>query len=586
MFLASSLGSPAKTLCHNAINYFDAGSHRLAGVDDEERSDATATAIDIGPSLSFTRKVWWDSLLCLYLSPAATRHEHLTSTQRDIASRSVMSDLRFVFRESNYWFSFFHVPTFFGNFYDPVRRENMQPCLVLALLATSTFWQSSEVELGEQGRIRALRFRDEAQAALEASINSRWIDETVVQAAWVLAMFEISAHPAQSAARAMSALSLLDSLIHSLSLTLLDADDADTSIFSSHSVPTVPQKATWAYDAYQTSSNLSGIVDGSTRYVSTIPTVNVGCGCKALTLESNWALTDEHTPLWGPTPSWSATWTTGELRKESCRRLCWSSMALAAGHVSYMSANRVKPPELFISNPANYALLFSGESTARSAISSFQSSKETVWALYDRCYLLWHGCVRMRNDTTVPDAEKSQFAIKAWLEADALEAALNRHTCDLERAFLFLAREYIFNIRMCISCEYRRWIPLVTANINGLFHSKKAEEWLTHQSAVARRLMDGLHTITGNSNNVLARRPFYIPWFMAQMNRALCLWEYDQTLMTALDVCKALIMAVDYLTSIWPCPAQRIRYENLRQKVENACHASGVGSPQPLNWHL
>lgn len=339
-------------------------------MDDEERSDATATAIDIGPSLSFTRKVWWDSLLCLYLSPAATRHEHLTSTQRDIASRSVMSDLRFVFRESNYWFSFFHVPTFFGNFYDPVRRENMQPCLVLALLATSTFWQSSEVELGEQGRIRALRFRDEAQAALEASINSRWIDETVVQAAWVrrtvwkcfncahvivkvLAMFEISAHPAQSAARAMSALSLLDSLIHSLSLTLLDADDADTSIFSSHSVPTVPQKATWAYDAYQTSSNLSGIVDGSTRYVSTIPTVNVGCGCKALTLESNWALTDEHTPLWGPTPSWSATWTTGELRKESCRRLCWSSMALAAGHVSYMSANRVKPPELFISNPAN-----------------------------------------------------------------------------------------------------------------------------------------------------------------------------------------------------------------------------------------
>ena len=83
---------------------------------------------------------------------------------------------------------------------------------------------------------------------------------------------------------------------------------------------------------------------------------------------------------------------------------------------------------------------------------------------------------------------------------------------------------------------------------------------VTHQSAVARRLMDGLHTITGNSNNVLARRPFYIPWFMAQMNRsvqqltteyssspsrALCLWEYDQTLMTALDVCKALIMAVD-----------------------------------------
>lgn len=287
-----------------------------------------------------------------------------------MASRSIMSDLRFVFRESNHWFSFFHFPTFFGNFCDPVRRENMQPCLVLALLAMSVFWQSSEVELGEQGRIHALRLRDEAQAALEASISSRWIDETVAQAAWVrrtarkwfncahltlkvLAMFEICGHPTQSAARAMSALTLLDSLIRSLSLTLLDADDADTSLFSPHSVPTVPQKPAWEYSAYQAGSNHPGITDDSTRYVSTIPTMSIGCGCKALTLASNWALTNEHVPIWSPTPAWNATWTVGDIRKESCRRLCWSSMSLAAGHVSYMSANRVKPPELFISNPAN-----------------------------------------------------------------------------------------------------------------------------------------------------------------------------------------------------------------------------------------
>ena len=50
----------------------------------------------------------------------------------------------------------------------------------------------------------------------------------------------------------------------------------------------------------------------------------------------------------------------------------------------------------------------------------------------------------MRNDTTVSDTEKSQFAVKAWLEADVIEVALNRHTCNLERAFLFIAREYIF----------------------------------------------------------------------------------------------------------------------------------------------
>lgn len=38
----------------------------------------------------------------------------------------------------------------------------------------------------------------------------------------------------------------------------------------------------------------------------------------------------------------------------------------------------------------------------------------------------------------------AQFALKAWLEGDRLEVALNKHTCALERAFLFQAREYIF----------------------------------------------------------------------------------------------------------------------------------------------
>lgn len=50
----------------------------------------------------------------------------------------------------------------------------------------------------------------------------------------------------------------------------------------------------------------------------------------------------------------------------------------------------------------------------------------------------------MRTDQSASDAEKAQFATKAWLEADALEAALNKHTCSIERAFIFQAREYIF----------------------------------------------------------------------------------------------------------------------------------------------
>ena len=50
----------------------------------------------------------------------------------------------------------------------------------------------------------------------------------------------------------------------------------------------------------------------------------------------------------------------------------------------------------------------------------------------------------MRNDARAGDADKAQFAVAAWLAADGLEHALNRHTCSIERAFIFQAREYIF----------------------------------------------------------------------------------------------------------------------------------------------
>lgn len=146
----------------------------------DDRSDMVSQ-----PSLVFTRDVWWESLLLLYMSPNSTRLQALSPAQRESAAQGIASDLRFVFKASNYWFSFFHIPTFFGNFFDPVRRKHMQPSLVLALLAMSTFWQSSEVGLGLAGRERALRFRDEAQSALEASVNVGWLDETLAQAAWV-----------------------------------------------------------------------------------------------------------------------------------------------------------------------------------------------------------------------------------------------------------------------------------------------------------------------------------------------------------------------------------------------------------------
>ena len=127
-----------------------------------------------------------------------------------------------------------------------------------------------------------------------------------------------------------------------------------------------------------------------------------------------------------------------------------------------------------------YANFFSGEVIADNLdLSPSSSPKDTTWALQDRAILLWLSCVRMRNDPGTTDFEKAQFAVTTWLEADAIESILNNHTCGLERAFLFYAREYLFmsvifpapacavfmvySTRMCASQEFQRHSPLVSS---------------------------------------------------------------------------------------------------------------------------
>jgi hypothetical protein len=62
--------------------------------------------------------------------------------------------------------------------------------------------------------------------------------------------------------------------------------------------------------------------------------------------------------MWKATPAWNDSFSEAEIRKESCRRLCWSAMALAAGHVNYAAvsgASRSTGLDLFVSDPANVA---------------------------------------------------------------------------------------------------------------------------------------------------------------------------------------------------------------------------------------
>ena len=97
-----------------------------------------------------------------------------------------------------------------------------------------------------------------------------------------------------------------------------------------------------------------------------------------------------------------------------------------------------------------FRLLFPGENlsglpafSVPGAIGQTHLVRETVWALYARAMLLWHACVRIRGEN-VSDHERALFANAVWREADAIENALDGHTCQTERAFLFQGREYLF----------------------------------------------------------------------------------------------------------------------------------------------
>ncbi|KAI0670759.1 hypothetical protein C8Q78DRAFT_1069506 [Trametes maxima] len=553
------------------------------GHGDGERKDVIAA----DPGLEFTRETWWDALLVLYATesdvsgtappPPPDVALAMPPGMREDTTQNITADLRAVFRASPYWLNFINLPRFFGSLLDPRARHGIQPSLILGALALATFFRSHEGELGARGRDRALRLRDQAQSALEASLSSRWMDHSLVQAAWLIAFFEICAHPLHSTARVRSSMAILDSLLRTMGLLAMDAEDPRVSIFT---------------------SGVPAVVEASARS-PLVSEKRVSCSCMSFTLGHSWPMVREFAPLWDMTPTWQSQWTESDIRREECRRLVWSSVILTAGHTSYTAANpEMEVQQLFLMDAKNYALLFPGESLARTDALGDPDlpadvpppDKSSVWALYIRAMLLWNSCIRMRADPSFPDAEKAHFAVSAWKEIDAIEEALERHTCGIERSFLFQGREVLFNSRMCIAYEFQRCLPQPTAHANLQSHRRKAGEWLAHLASLAKRVLNaGLPSVTGLPAANLARRPFLLFWFMSQIERALTLWSYDRSLSLALDVAKALSRPVEYLMSLWPCPEQRRRWNDLHKKLASSCYAAGnplslSPSPAPVQY--
>ncbi|KAI0351438.1 hypothetical protein OH77DRAFT_938368 [Trametes cingulata] len=582
-----------------------------------ERADTES--IPSRPSLKFTRETWWDALLSFYSSDDDRAPPvdpcSLTMEQRSMTVRRIVSDLRALFRSSIYWVSFIHLPRFFETVVNPARRATMQPGLLLSALALGTLAQSSEAEKGAPGRVRALKLLDMAYSAVQASLVSGWVDIGLIQATWLIVYFEMQSHPQQSVARGRSSLLLLDSLVRLFSLTTIDADlkracspavprDAfGSNAFSSASTlgshPPL-NIATHLGNAFSPMSGLSAatftdssfdaglglhsatlnepvVPDHFTLGPSTAP-CSSSCNCASLTISRHWPSVQGFAPSWAGTLMWPVGLSEGEFQKEECRRLVWSSVMLTASLNAYTSViEDMERSTLSIKDPRNFELLFPGESLA---LTGTPVHPNNVWTLYLRSMLLLHSCVHSRYDPHISEAQRAEFAMKAWLEVDAIEDALDRHTCGLERNFGYQAREMLFSSRMCVSHEFQRYIPQITTHGSRLFYRDKAESWLKHRMEAAERVWSNL--MQGRDPHTPAmdfRKPLLIYWFMSHVVKALVLWKADPTLTIALTASKVFVQRAEYLMMYWPSVEQRKEWQALRYQLVEACLKAGVSPP-------
>ncbi|KAG8915345.1 hypothetical protein FRC01_003695, partial [Tulasnella sp. 417] len=243
--------------------------------------------------------------------------------------------------------------------------------------------------------------------------------------------------------------------------------------------------------------------------------------------------------------------------------------------------------DLHLAKPENYALLYPGETlyAARPDIDAAFSAKESTWALYARTMLLWLACTRVWQ-AYLPGYDKSDFAMRTWMETVAIEEALNQHSCDGEKATMYQAREYLNIIRIFISSGFRQSIPIPQSGTDfSRIDRGKAMQWLAHQNDVSLQLQAVLASDPhGMPARILLRRPYLIWWQMNQIHRAIILWTLDHSLTFAVDVALNMLPIARFIMAMWPCPEQKRRMKRLMGRLQQVCMITGRTIPAPQSF--
>jgi len=197
--------------------------------------------------------------------------------------------------------------------------------------------------------------------------------------------------------------------------------------------------------------------------------------------------------------------------------------------------------------------------------------------------LLWSFCHRLGSSSGESD-ELPELYFDAWAETQALLDSLKMHDCNLDTAIIYLSREYVYNTQITITQSLRSLQGL--PNKSPVFTRKQAEEWLWYQDRVIQAVKSAINHLGSVQGYQLTRRPFQVLWCLNQLSICLLLWNYDRSLKNALVLAKSIMLPVEVMNVLWPCPVLQRQSADLRQRLIDACTTVGFEPPIPSNFTL
>lgn len=228
------------------------------------------------------------------------------------------------------WFQFLNRSLFFTTLYHDIDRYEIQPALILAMLAVTTLVKSANQGPHAVGKQNAITFADAARSMIQQSIVANKVDPTLAQAALVLMAFEFYPYPQHSQERTISAVHLFDSIAHMFQLLAGDVSDDRVSIFIPGAVP-----------------------------VLTLPSPPAAAPAtthEEIVRSSHEAEEEEEIQQlvkWSPQPQWPVHWSVAQVRQDEARRMCWTASSMIANFSLWMHTLGMPPLDLYMSNPAN-----------------------------------------------------------------------------------------------------------------------------------------------------------------------------------------------------------------------------------------